>query len=272
MIVSDIFIEIGESHKICEDYILKRDALCPYIILSDGCSSSKDTEMGARILCHLAKEYIRHQPLNSELNYWELGRWVIYNAEMLTRQLGLDKDCLDATLIVAYTHSDYVTVMMYGDGAVIVKDNEGNQRLIEINYTKNMPYYLSYLLDSELQSLYHKYKIEKIATDYSSKHLFYKTQYAYDYPTIFQYSIIHNEQLLILSDGISSFTKGGVEIDIFDLLSSFTSFKTKKGEYLQRRMKRALRDLKNDGITHYDDLSIGSFLLHEELKDVELLS
>ena len=55
----DTFSKIGKTHKICEDYILSGTKPFPYIIISDGCSSSEGTDMGARLLCFLAQQYIR---------------------------------------------------------------------------------------------------------------------------------------------------------------------------------------------------------------------
>ena len=75
MISTDIFLEIGAQHKICEDYIVHGDDPVPYIILADGCSTADDTEMGARILCHLAKQYIRYQRGTSlNLDYHKTGQ------------------------------------------------------------------------------------------------------------------------------------------------------------------------------------------------------
>ena len=54
----DHYMTIGSSHQVCEDYIISGTEPFPYIILSDGCSSSKDTDIGARILAQCAKNYL----------------------------------------------------------------------------------------------------------------------------------------------------------------------------------------------------------------------
>ena len=102
MIQTDTFLKIGDQHKVCEDYIIEGFLPVPFIILADGCSSSRDTEMGARILCHLAKQYLYYRGCDLyELDYHKMGSWVIHNAELTVRHLGLRAECLDATLIVS---------------------------------------------------------------------------------------------------------------------------------------------------------------------------
>ncbi len=82
MINIDTFLKIGDQHKICEDYIIQGTDQVPLLILSDGCSSSDNTEMGARILCYLAKQYLFYRAgYLHDLDYYQMGLWVIHNAE-----------------------------------------------------------------------------------------------------------------------------------------------------------------------------------------------
>ena len=116
MIQTDTFLKIGKTHQVCEDYIITGDSPVKYNILSDGCSSSKDTEMGARILCHLAKQFLLYRKDDYRfpaLDYDEMGSWIIHNAELAARQLGLKKSCLDATLIIAYEYDGKYHIYMY---------------------------------------------------------------------------------------------------------------------------------------------------------------
>ena len=39
----DTFIEIGDQHKVCEDYIIMGNDPVPFIVLSDGCSKARVT-------------------------------------------------------------------------------------------------------------------------------------------------------------------------------------------------------------------------------------
>src|SRR6476659_1428102 len=44
---ADATINIGATHALCQDYVIAKDR---HVILSDGCSSSPDTDIGARLL------------------------------------------------------------------------------------------------------------------------------------------------------------------------------------------------------------------------------
>ena len=54
---ADHYYTIGNSHSVCQDYaisgLVENGA---YAILSDGCSSSPDVDVGARMLSLSAKE------------------------------------------------------------------------------------------------------------------------------------------------------------------------------------------------------------------------
>jgi len=264
MLNADTFLEIGDSHRVCEDYIIAGDNPVPFIILSDGCSSSNNTEMGARILCHLAKQYLRYRGDNLyDLDYNKMGNWVIHNAELTARQLGLTVSCLDATLIVSYELDGIVTVFMYGDGVVVSKSSNGAIQVDFIEFTNNAPYYLSYLIDEFRDEIYHANKNSKsLHETFESGDTKYQ-EIAYDTKVVLQYSLTAHPNIFISSDGLQSFIKKDPSlrdaIPLHDVLEPFMAFKNVKGEFLKRRMKRALKDLKNNGIVHYDDLSIGAY-------------
>ena len=266
---TDTFLKIGKTHRECEDYIVSGERPNHYVILSDGCSSSKNTEMGARILCHLAKQYLRYREDDyrfPNLDYDEMGLWIIHNAELTARQLGLNTSCLDATLIIAYECNGRCYIYMYGDGVVVTENNDGMVSLMEIEYKgtgekSNAPYYLSYRIDPERMDLYHK-----LGQDLIIKSVFedtHENNYAYDYKTLFRFDFDIFPKLLICSDGISSFIKGSEPEQTIDIAKEFLSFKSTKGEYLKRRLKRALKIYDADGIHHSDDLSVGAFLYEE---------
>ena len=266
MINIDTFLKIGDQHKICEDYIIQGTDQVPLLILSDGCSSSDNTEMGARILCYLAKQYLFYRAgYLHDLDYYQMGLWVIHNAEMTCRQLGLKIGCLDATLIVSYELDGTVYVYIYGDGAVITKNQIDIVQIDSVAFTNNAPYYLSYLIDEFRDEVYHSNKNEKalemtcdgIEISRDIRHL------AYDAEVVLKYSTRAYPNIFICSDGIESFIKKDPSqrdvLNPHEILPDMMAFKNTRGEFLKRRIKRALKDLDDQGITHYDDLSIGAY-------------
>ena len=268
MINTDIFLKIGDQHKVCEDYIIRGYGPVPFIILADGCSSSNNTEMGARILCHLAKQYLSYRGSDlynrESLDYHKMGNWIIHNAELTARQLGLYVSCLDATLIVSYESHGVVYVYMYGDGAVVTKDKVGHIQVDHVDFTNNAPYYLSYLIDERRDIIYYENKNQKSyhITGQNGNVISYNI--AYDSDLILQYNLDRYPNIFICSDGIQSFIKKDPSqreiLTPHEVLPEMMAFKNTKGEFLKRRLKRALKDLDEQGTTHYDDLSIGAYM------------
>jgi hypothetical protein len=266
MIQTDKFLRIGNTHKECEDYIITGDDPVKYIILSDGCSSSKNTEMGARILCHLAKQYLLYRKDDyrfPSLDYDEMGSWIIHNAELTARQLGLKKQCLDATLIIAYEYDGKYHLYMYGDGVVIIESKDKKLFVMEIEFTRNAPYYLSYRIDPERMDLFHKME-QDLLIKHPTRESHGPDIYAYDYKTRFCYETYYFPRMLICSDGASSFMNGVEPVPNIEIATEFLAFKSTKGEFLQRRLKRALKIYDKAEVYHTDDLSVGAFLYEED--------
>ena len=262
---TDIFLEIGGEHKVCEDYIIQGTTPVPYIILSDGCSTANGSEMGARILCHLAKQFLKYNKDDiHDLDYWKLGTWVIHNAEQTARQLGLSTSCLTATLIVAYYIDNRIRIMIYGDGSFINIDPLGNLEITTVDYSSNAPYYLVYLVDSFRHGLYDEAKHTKKVTHRFVDESETTDEYAYDHPLDYFLSTAVTPTVLIASDGVDSFLrKSGTvtqHLKSHEVLPECVAFKNIKGEFLKRRLNRQMKTFEKSGISHYDDLSMGAFI------------
>lgn len=272
----DTFLKIGSQHSVCEDYVLSGEyGALKYIILSDGCSSSPNTEMGARILCYLARQYIRYrfeQNSESSLDYYDTGNWIIYNAEMAARQLGLPRTCLDATLLISFVDFSQpipsVNIFIYGDGFVVLVPKDGPLEMYEIEFAPdNMPFYLSYNIDPERFEMYHKKKVSKFLSKSTKSEQIFKNEFAYDANSQFQFFIDNYKTILLFSDGLKSFIKQDPTnreiLNPLDIIEGLISFKNIKGKFLQRRVSKALKSLAENNIVHYDDLSIGAYINEE---------
>lgn len=268
----DTFIKGGANHNMCEDYILSGTLPIPYIIISDGCSSSSNTETGARILSHLAKQYLKYRAdYLEDLDKNEMGDWIAHNAEMVARQLGLPTSCLDATLIVALMNEIEVTIHMFGDGFIygISKDEERiKTHLDEVIYTNNAPYYLSYRIDPERDELYHEMHNDvSLVTNYKGGGQD-SYSFAYDSPLTISLSRSLFKTIIVSSDGLGSFilpdSKGQIKKDPMELMNvHFSTFKNTTGEFLKRRCARAIQRFEKSGVIHFDDFSMGAFILEE---------
>jgi serine/threonine protein phosphatase PrpC len=265
----DTFLEIGNQHKVCEDYIISGHDPMPYIILADGCSSSNNSEMGARILCYLARQYLKYKGTRdlSLLDYHyskRMSLWIIHNAEMIARQLGLSLSSLDATLVIAYQFDNNIHIHMYGDGCIFSRSLDGTTRLMTIEYTQNSPYYLTYLTDSERQALYSKMLIDKTVVINNSEEKEQTIKLPNYEEFLYSFDLDIYSLILISSDGISSFIKpeeNKTELILPQtVIDSCIAFKTMNGDFLKRRMNRQMKTFLAEGINHYDDLSVGVFI------------
>lgn len=172
---TDSYIEIGSAHNICEDYSLNGiiNGEMPYIIVCDGCSSSKMTDFGARILAHACKTalYERYgsikellQILNHDkddignLLRTEIYLKTINVARTAVANFGLPYTVCDATLLYAFIYDKKLYVTAYGDGNIIInrKHNIDNKSTTWINlkYESNAPFYISYGMDMARENGY----------------------------------------------------------------------------------------------------------------------
>ena len=276
----DSFMTIGNSHEVCEDYVYSSFGADPYIILSDGCSSSENTDVGARVLVHAARKILNKWILKSEypLKPEVIGEMIAEEAAETIKRLMLRISSLDATLLMAYRFNDRIIVHVFGDGNVFMKKKDGTVKIYNYQFAKNMPYYLSYYTDATRQNQYFK---EMFEMDESGKTLVTSRIVNgildadkgitigdfVDVPT-FSLPIEDYEMIGIASDGIESFfnPSDGSKKDYCEVLEELTAFKGTVGEFVKRRAKRAIKNYHKEGIEHYDDVSMGVMLIGEEEK------
>lgn len=266
MIKLDSFYTIGKTHTVCEDYVIHENNPVPHIILADGCSSSPNTDLGARILTHITKHMIKTFKPRGLQHFIPEGI-VFYISNMvqrITTDLGLIDQNLDSTLIILCKDldSNKVRLLLSGDGIIIVKNKEvALPHIVQVSYLNEMPYYLSYAWNKERNNRYNekakqlepKGLIKTIKTMTEAEKVPY-----YDLTSI-EYDLIDIEYIMVSSDGLDSFydKNSGEKIPIEMVVTHLSQFKSFKGEFLKRRIKRMLKNYEKLGIFHYDDLSLG---------------
>ena len=253
----DWFFSIGKAHTICEDYAINGDN---NVIVSDGCSSAKHTDLGARLIAHSARIL-----LNDDLQYNELGNAVINQALNLLNVLKMGCGCLYATLLIArILPSGEINVKMYGDGVIVVI-SEDNTEIIEVSFTNNMPYYLVYRIDSKSMEEYKKFKNELIITQTINGKLVNTLTTAFDAPIEYTFDPAQIRTVLIATDGLSSFenAKTRQSVPLSTISDEITAFKVMRGAFLKRRLIRALEDMAVNKIFPLDDVGIAGISLEE---------
>ena len=257
MLLHDYFYTIGVTHSVCEDYVVQGDTPSPFIVLSDGCSASPNSDQGAQILTLTAKQMFEK---DNSLGYLEFGQLLIDTALKVTNELQISTEVLDATVMLAFLHKDSIMVYVYGDGCLLFKDHAGNVGTIEISFTHNAPYYLSYWFDKERLLDYATFEPNPlIITDSvngQSEPKPFQTQLVFCLP-LEKYKVI-----AIASDGASHCidTKQNQAVPLQHIATCLLAFPNLTGEFVKWHTENALKDYANRGIYPLDDLSIGVFV------------
>lgn len=284
---ADSAFHIGSSHAVCQDYATA--AACPpaahteapgplarpYVILSDGCSSSPDTDIGARLLVKAAERTLRELggPPGRELG--ELHREAARLALKWAGALGLPARALDATLLTAHLDGQEMFIGCSGDGVVCLQTWGGAVDVYSVSYPSGYPLYPAYAHQPErLLALDSTGRPRKEVRHFRSASVEERLQLCDvsdgDSPTeVFAVSADEYKYAALFSDGIHSFSRAGraegggpcSPIPMESVLPELISFKNTRGAFVGRRMKRFLKDCQRQGWQHADDLTVGALHL-----------
>jgi len=264
---TDSYFSIGKSHTVCQDYALAGEN---YVIVSDGCSSSPDTDFGARLLAKVCEQELIAQ------DYDYSGDAIIYKADAMANHIGLTRQCLDATLITAYRIGGLVHVRMYGDGAVIARTRGGEIHCHTIAYKHNAPAYLSYRLDLKRAELYCDKSEDGFCggIDYmdgvTTDHGFHGHTGLESHEWSFRECEF--DLVMITSDGLESFvktivgdtTKSLEAVPLSKVVDQIVDIKGFKGKFAERRYRKFLNKFcPENGWQNNDDFSLAAIYLDE---------
>lgn len=269
MINSDSMFWIGTSHKVCEDYALSYNLDgFSYAIVCDGCSSSPETDFGARLLAKAAEYHIKR------IEEPDYGLYVIEEARLNRNAIGLHDLALDATLLVAASFPDKTIIKVFGDGVVLVDGcNEtevfGSSGILRcFEYQSNAPYYLNYKMDKVRSGIYvdNTPKHDKIITYYDYPKML--SNYTEEFDATADHTYIYNRSnrpqlFLLMSDGICSFidkeSKGSVPLE--DIIDELLNFKLFNGKFIERRVQKFRKLCVDNNWQNFDDVSIAGIYI-----------
>lgn len=262
----DKMIQTGFKHNICEDAVLIGDSPFPYIIVADGCSSSHETHIGSNILAKSAEYVLTNRVENNE-DMKDIGIEIINRAWNIAKQIPVEKEALDSTLLMSWVIGDKLFYVIFGDGAIFYKNN-GQDIIQEYEKEDNMPDYLSYFLSDSRKKLYYE-KSTSLKKDVFVKNSIFNIDYKED---IFQYeiksiSISHLEHFIISTDGICSFWSGDDYLKVESL--GVTNFKNLTGDFIERRIKRIIKINKKNDVYHNDDIGMAGFSFNKDSEKVK---
>lgn len=278
---TNAYYEIGSSHRNCEDYALSgiyNDMA--YAIVSDGCSDSEHSDVGARLLSHITKGVLVHLKDRGVINtpeYPSIFRELILRKSIeVKNSLGLPTDAFDATLLISTVWENKIVNIAWGDGYVIYKTKDGKLISYGINFSTGAPYYLSYEMSpSKKQAYLDEYGSGNITTT--------NTIINSEGIVEFEHKILNSTCMMqslykeadapsmgfvtVSSDGLGTYQdnpkiveekKSYMDSEIIPLVMAY---KIITGEFVTRRMQRLKFDLDKKSIVHLDDVSCASIAL-----------
>jgi hypothetical protein len=265
---ADSAFRMGSTHEVCQDYAAAGACwLCgPYAVLADGCSSSPDTDVGARLLVKAAERLLRESGGPPATSMTELHAEAARRALSWAGLLGLKPQAVDATLLTAHLHGGQLVVGCSGDGVVCLQTTEGALDVYVVSYPQGYPVYPAYahqperlralgdagLLSKEVMHLRADSAEEPLRPAGVSE--------GGALTEVFAVSAADYRFATLLSDGAHSFFRPGPAepIPAESVLPELVSFKNTRGAFVGRRMQGFLKDCRRRGWRHADDLSLAA--------------
>lgn len=275
----DHFFSIGGAHVTqgnpCEDYALSgalQDGTA-YGVVTDGCSGvNANTDVGARALAWAFKNALGRRQV-------EAGRWFGLGFQELLQdtftsyQYGsASRDDYLATVVGFAATAEQASVYVHGDGAIALRYADGHSALIEFIWANNAPFYLSYQCHPDLlrgfialhQGSGCKPLCQRTTTFGPSGdglEILETQELAFGIDDVRFGHVLHFRPqaqgivgLAVLTDGVSQ-VKGKSSVEV---ARDCMAFKNHQGEFVKRRMLRALKTWSKDGCSPQDDLGIAA--------------
>jgi hypothetical protein len=276
---TDSYYEIGSSHRICQDYCFStQEDKIAYAILSDGCSSSKDSTIGACLLPILAKNiilYLKDRMVIDSSSYISTFSNILTNKlSNMLNLLDISSNVFDATLLICIIEKDSFICFGWGDGFFISKNKDDHILIKNISYYDEAPYYPSYDVDLSRRLTYQamyadKGFIQRFTTclDKSGNYLFSNNT---EINNCMSPILIANgekediKSITICSDGIKTYyhkDSNEKKIDESFIIPKMLDYKNTIGEFVNRRMLRLKKEMHENNIMHSDDISCSTIIL-----------
>jgi hypothetical protein len=279
---TDAFFSIGKTHMVCEDYARAgfTEDRHPYAIVCDGCSSSTDTDIGARALATSLAARVENL-CTGKYSTDRVMNDAASHASMALFAAKVDDRALDATVVAAYRvekeGKEGVQVSMRGDGVVVARRRDGDFYIHTVDHLRNAPQYLNYDLDAARMAGYMKrYGNKSSVRTYVSKFGKDRPQDGWEsnlytefegHPTDWFYDAEVYDLVMVLSDGVHTF-QTLVDVPVEQVVMQLLKIKGTKGEFLKRRCHKFLtRFCETNDWQHYDDFSAAAIWMEDPNAD-----
>ena len=269
---ADCAFAIGKTHHVCQDYAAAGDggagADGVFVLLADGCSSSPDTDIGARLLVKAAQGQLPG-PSAAPAVWDACHEAALRRAAACAERLGLRPDCLDATLLTVTAGAGAFTACCYGDGVVILGRQDGRLEVHAVSYAASYPDYPSYQLDDTRRRQWEA----QPGNEKRVEHWIFGPDGAAEGDVRPSHRVCElwtgtageYRFAAVLSDGVQSFTetcetdtsRTPRPVPLTDILPPLLAFKGSRGRFVQRRVTAFLKECRARRRQHGDDFSLG---------------
>lgn len=275
MIFADHFYEKGHSHLVCQDYALSQtEKDYAFFVVSDGCGSAPNTEVGSMLLAQAFKasyNLIWHEGIDINephgtrsvngkarpIYAQKISNLVLNRIQEAARSLELSFESLYATLLFGSYEkkSKQYSLFAWGDGVFVVLYKDKSYKIIEMEYENNAPYYMQYdYTTGTLESYINNCGGDNTVTTYHydiNGTRMSKTEMFRNYPAPYSLKLDGDVVgILGFSDGVQSFKEHFTSI-----IPKCIDFKNVNGTFIERRLKRLLKEKAKEGDLPFDDFS-----------------
>lgn len=284
LLFSDHHFCIGNQHlrqgKPCQDYALsgsENDGA--FAIVSDGCSTGRNTDIGARIVTLSAAMAIKNLNIGARYSFEACNpqkisvqqQFIIGGAKQM---FGISREDLLATCVYAYLTPYGGFAHLAGDGVIAWKRNDGIIVMTRYDWDGNMPLYPIYADDHYVSFVRgHGGKSEaKVLAKETWRYASNKfEQVANERLTLEQgiggitdfFSAKEAQQslrfLAVFSDGVTQVH----DVDWKDAVVQLLNFKNIAGDFAKRRMIRFIQDIEKDKSFPSDDIAYAVIRVNE---------
>ncbi len=270
---ADSTFTIGTTHTVCQDYALSHSSVeGSFVIVSDGCSTSRDSDFGARLLARAAAKIISGSP---EVDHRSVHEAASLVALQWAQGIQLPKETADATLLTAYADADNLLIGATGDGVVILESTSEETDVYSISFPAGFPLYPTYLHQADRLKAWQVASgaIKEVkrfhAASICEPLQLVETWITSEATEVFRLSAANYRHVVLISDGIHSFYRAQETITSRSLksipmeqqLPVLVSFKGTHGAFVARRVKRFMKEGISNGLAHADDLAIAAIYL-----------
>jgi serine/threonine protein phosphatase PrpC len=269
----DSYFEIGSTHLICQDYALSgfyKD-MC-YGIVSDGCSSAEHSEIGAQVLCHATRYFLAlyydlffNNSMTPGALAELLGNSIRTRADEIRKLYPINRDSLQATLLIALMINNQAFIFAWGDGVVIKSISSSfSIDVDEIDYPlTNAPVYLTTDMDAynkkfngQLEKRSKKYHL--VFPPEKSQIISFQTDVfrPYQSPYIDTFPILSGDYIVIATDGLAQYLDHNAPMKTELIIPRILDYPNRNGQFLKRTMNFMKREMIQKGQTHADDIGV----------------